>query len=76
MQKAAELFAELGDSVRAVKAHLATLDKDKLGGLIDRLPANLSAGSAEMVMLVLLDREIRSRESSDGKIIPFRTDIE
>ena len=76
MQKAAELFAELGDSVEAVKAHLTTLDRDKLGGLIDRLPANLSAGSAEMVMLVLLDREIRSREPPGGNVLPFRADIE
>lgn len=73
MQKAAALLAELGDSVEAVRVHLSTLDRGKLEGLVDILPTTLAAGSAEMVMLVLLYREIQTRRSEDGTVLPFPT---
>lgn len=73
MQKAAALLAELGDSVEAVKAHLSTLDRGMLESLVDVLPTTLAAGSAEMVMLVLLYREIQTRRSEEGKVLPFPT---
>ena len=73
MQKATALLAQLGDSVEAVKAHLSTLDRGKLEGLVDILPTTLVAGSAEMVMLVLLHREIQTRRFEDGTVLPFPT---
>ena len=74
MTRTADVFiAELGASVKALKAHLSTLDQDNLQGVMDRLPTNVTAGSAEMVILIHLNRELDARRSAIGKVINFPT---
>lgn len=58
---AVELIARLRDAVEAVSAHVAELDDFNLRALERRLPADAPAGSAEMVTLVLIYRELEKR---------------
>ena len=65
MQAAAGLLAALGDSIEAIKSHLANMNRAELYALLAVLPSRSSAGSAEMVMRVLVYREIE-RRGADG----------
>ncbi|ESX13615.1 hypothetical protein NKH47_17680 [Mesorhizobium sp. M1060] len=67
------LIAELRATVKALKQLLSTLDKEKLRSLMDALPTDIAAGSAEMVMLVHLTREIDARGDALGQVINFPT---
>ena len=70
MQITAGLLAALGDSIEAVKAHLSTMDEYQLEGLLASLPSKSAAGSAEMVMLIHLYREIEGRKRGSN-VLPF-----
>ena len=70
MQIAAGLLAALGDSIEAVKAHLATMDEDELESLLAVMPSKSIAGSAEMVMLIHIYRELQNRQR-DSNVVPF-----
>ncbi|RNJ41302.1 hypothetical protein B5V01_26890 [Mesorhizobium erdmanii] len=70
MQTAAGLLAALGDTIDAIKAHLATMDEDKLEALLAVMPSKSIAGSAEMVMLIHLYREIQTRQRGSN-VLPF-----
>ncbi|MGO4642551.1 hypothetical protein AB4Z43_29435 [Mesorhizobium sp. 2RAF45] len=72
MQTAAGLLAALGDSIEAIKAHLATMDEDKLEALLGVMPSKSIAGSAEMVMLIHLYRELQNRQRHSN-VLPFPT---
>jgi hypothetical protein len=61
MQTAAALLVSLGDHVDTIKAHLATLHIPKLQALLATLPSRSPAGSAEMVMRILVLRELEAR---------------
>ena len=70
MQTAAGLLAALGDTIEAIKAHLATMDEDKLEAHLAVMPSKSIAGSAEMVMLIHLYREIQTRRRGSN-VLPF-----
>ncbi|WP_192180661.1 hypothetical protein [Mesorhizobium amorphae] len=73
MQIAAGLLAALGDSLEALEGHLATMDESELEMLLASMPSKSAAGSAEMVMCVLLYREIEARKlRKNGNILLFR----
>ncbi|MCZ8548600.1 hypothetical protein OOJ09_30950 [Mesorhizobium qingshengii] len=59
---AAELLAELGNCIKSIQAHLATMDDAQLEDLLASLPSKSTAGSAEMVMLIHLYRDIENRK--------------
>jgi hypothetical protein len=65
MQKAAGLLAILGDAIEAMKSYLATIDQQVLEDLLGALPSRSPAGSAEMVMRILVYREIEMRKTED-----------
>ena len=58
---AVELMARLGDTIEAIRDHLSKLHEFDLQALEKRLPRNAPAGSAEMVMLMLVYREMDQR---------------
>jgi|GEM_PF-2295058 len=70
MQTAAKLIAELGDSIEAIKAHLATMDDHTLRTLLESMPGQSVAGSAEMTMTILIYREMEIRKR-DNNVVPF-----
>ncbi|WP_214477515.1 hypothetical protein [Mesorhizobium sp. dw_380] len=70
MQTAAGLLSALDDSIEAIKAHLATIDEGKLEALLACMPSRSTAGSAEMVMLIHLYRQIQTRQR-DNNVLPF-----
>ena len=70
MQTAAGLLAALGDSIEAIKAHLASMDEEQLEALLASMPSKSVAGSAEMVMFIHLYREIETGKR-DGNVLPF-----
>jgi hypothetical protein len=59
---ALELMARLGDRIDAIRDHLSKLDDIDLKALEKRLPRDAPAGTAAMVMLVLVYREIERRK--------------
>lgn len=61
MQAAAGLLAAFGDSIEVIKSHLATMGRSELDALLAVLPSRSPAGSAEMVMRILVYREIEKR---------------
>ncbi|MDX8457544.1 hypothetical protein [Mesorhizobium humile] len=65
MQIAAQLLAALGDSIEAIKAHLSGMDGSTLERLLETVPRTSPVGSAEMVMIILLYREIERRQTED-----------
>jgi hypothetical protein len=69
MQTAAGLLAALGDSIEAIQAHLGTMDEYKLNTLLAALPSKSIAGSAEMVMLIHLYREIENRKHGSNVLL-------
>ncbi|WP_192177664.1 hypothetical protein [Mesorhizobium amorphae] len=70
MQIAAKLLAELGDTIEAVKAHLAKMDDHTLNSLLESMPGKSLAGSAEMAMTILIYREIETRKRGRN-VLPF-----
>lgn len=63
VQEAAKLLAALGDSIQAIEAYLGTVERSTLDSLLAVLPAKSPAGSAPMVMMILVYREIDARQS-------------
>ena len=63
MQDAAKLLTALGDCIEAIEAFLATADRSTLDSLLGVLPAKSPAGSAPMVMTILVYREMDARRS-------------
>ena len=59
---AVELIAKLRDAIDAIDNHLSEMDCVTLQALETRLPKNAAAGSAEMVMLLLIYREMKNRK--------------
>ena len=58
---AVELMARLRDDIEAIESHVSGLGELDLRALEMKLPRNASAGSAEMVTLVLVYREMEKR---------------
>lgn len=54
----------IGDSIEAIKRHLATLERLVLDGLLVVLPSRSQAGGAEMVMRILVYREIKKERDA------------
>jgi len=63
VQEAAKLLTALGDSIQAIEAYLSTVERSTLDNLLAVLPAKSPAGSAPMVMMILVYREIDARQS-------------
>lgn len=63
---AAELMARLRDAIEAISDHLSGMDSVNLHALEKKLPRNTLPGSAEMVMLLLVFREMDSRKPPSG----------
>jgi hypothetical protein len=63
VQDAAKLLTALGDCIEAIEAYLATAERSTLDGLLAVLPAKSRAGSAPMVMMILVYREIDARRN-------------
>ncbi len=59
---AIELMSKLRDTIEALQNHLSGLDEVNLRALEARFPRNCPAGSAEMIMLVLIYRELDTRK--------------
>ena len=59
---AVELMAKLRDVIDAVDNHLSQMDCVNLQALETRLPKKAASGSAEMVMLLLVYREMKNRK--------------
>lgn len=59
---AVELMAKLRDAIEAIEAHLSGTDCVNLQALEKRLPRTPPPGSAEMVMLLLVYREMGNRK--------------
>ncbi|QND64595.1 hypothetical protein HB777_12200 [Mesorhizobium loti] len=73
MQKSAELLSALGDLIDETKAHIRRMDDLTLKALAANLPSKAPPGTAEMLMLLLVYREMesRSRRSQDTNVLPF-----
>ncbi|ESZ36517.1 hypothetical protein [Mesorhizobium sp. L2C066B000] len=73
MQISAGLLANLGDSIEAIAAHIATMETRQLHQLLKSLPSRSEIASAEMVMGTLVYREIelRRRRGTGGNVLPF-----
>ncbi|TPM35623.1 hypothetical protein [Mesorhizobium sp. B2-3-4] len=63
MQEAAKLLTALGDCIDAIEAYLAAAQRSTLDSLLAVLPAKSPAGSATMVMTILVYRELDARSS-------------
>ena len=59
---AVELIAKLRDAIDAIDDHLSEMDCVNLQALETRLPKNAAPGRAEMVMLLLVYREMKRRK--------------
>ncbi|ESX13283.1 hypothetical protein [Mesorhizobium sp. LSJC264A00] len=73
MQKSAGLLANLGDSIEAIADHIVTMETRQLHQLLKLLPSKSEIASAEMVMGILVYREIelRRRRGTGGDVSPF-----
>lgn len=63
VQDAAKLLTTLGDCIEAIEAYLAAGERSALEDLLAALPAKSPAGSATMVMAILVYRELDTRRS-------------
>ncbi|QKC82911.1 hypothetical protein [Mesorhizobium sp. NZP2077] len=61
MQKSTVLLSDLGDQIDALKRHISSMSDLMLKALALSLPAKAPAGTAEMLMLLLVYREAESR---------------
>lgn len=64
MRVAVELIGKLNDDIQALKAHISQVDGLKLMALKRSLPRTSPAGSAEMLALILIYREMEARKSA------------
>jgi hypothetical protein len=69
------LLSELGDLIEAVKNHVASMTDLSLRDLASSLISKAPAGTAEMLMLVLVHREVdrRGQEEQYSNILPFQS---
>jgi hypothetical protein len=58
---AVELMARLANAIAEMETHLSEMNELKLQMLEQKLPRNARAGSAEMVTLILIHREMEKR---------------
>ncbi|MER8856987.1 hypothetical protein NKI09_04905 [Mesorhizobium sp. M0757] len=63
----------MGDSIEAIAGHIATMETRQLHHLLKLLPSRSEIASAEMVMGILVHREIelRRRRGTGGDVLPF-----
>jgi hypothetical protein len=61
MMKSTVLLSDLGDTIDAVKRHISSMSDVMLKALALSLPSKAPAGTAEMLMLLLVYREAESR---------------
>ncbi|MEW6629442.1 MAG: hypothetical protein AB1440_01085 [Pseudomonadota bacterium] len=61
MQLSLELMTKLEEVVDAIRAHLSEIEDYKLKALETRLAIHAPSASAEMVLLILVLRELQSR---------------
>ena len=59
---AVELMTKLRDDIESICDHLSKMQEFDLQALEKRLPRNAPAGTAEMVMLMLVYREMETRK--------------
>lgn len=71
---AAELLAALGNCIESIQAYLATMDDAQLENLLESMPSRSIAGSAEMVMLIHLYRDIENRKLGSN-VLRFPTTL-
>ena len=73
MQKSAELLSALRELTDETKAQIRRMDDPTLKALAASLPSKAPPGTAEMLMLILVYREIesRSRQYQDTNVLPF-----
>jgi hypothetical protein len=62
MRKSAELLSQLGDQVDAIERHISSMNDLTLRALEASLPAKAPAGSAAMMMWLLVYREGQRRQ--------------
>ncbi|WP_202361787.1 hypothetical protein [Mesorhizobium sp. 131-3-5] len=65
----AELLATLVECIEDMNSQVSEMNDASLERLLDSLPAIIAAGSAEMVLSVMLYREIQSRDR--GNVVAF-----
>lgn len=68
----AELLSALGECIEALRSHLADLNGARLEALLETMPSISAAGSAEMVLTMILYREIQSRDRANVVSFPSR----
>ncbi|MDX8481521.1 hypothetical protein RFN28_24100 [Mesorhizobium sp. VK24D] len=66
---AAEFLAPIRDQIAEIKQRLTVMDDRHLEAVLEAMPKIVPAGSAEMVLSVLLYGEIAAREN--GNVLPF-----
>ncbi|WP_137929635.1 hypothetical protein [Mesorhizobium comanense] len=73
MQKSASLLAALGDHIEDIKKHISSMEEQTLRDLATNLPSRAPVGSPEMVMSVLVYREIERRvlENQTADVLSF-----
>jgi len=73
MQKSAELLSALAAVIDETKAHIHRMDDLTLQALAANLPPKAPAGTAEMLMLLLVFREAECRERRNlgAKVLNF-----
>lgn len=64
-----ELLATLVECIETIRFRLSEMNDVSLETLLDSLPGVVAAGSAEMMMSVMLYREIQSRDR--GNVVAF-----
>lgn len=72
MQNSAYLMSVLGDHIDAIKRHLSSMNDLTLKALAASLPSKAPAGTAEMLMLLLVFREAESRTRKNTNILMFQ----
>ena len=70
MQKAAELLHMLGDHIDAIKSHISRMDDPTLKALALNLPSKAPPGTAEMLMLFLVHREMKADRGAATTFCP------
>lgn len=65
MTATAELLAKLDDTIQGIKEHLATMDRSSLDVIASQLRPKSPAGSAEMMLVILIYREIEIRNTAN-----------
>ena len=75
LQKSAELLSVLSDQIDAMKSHISQMSDLILKALAASLPSKAPAGTAEMLMLLLIIRETEGRARRRGRanVLPLRT---